>query len=142
MKEQIRIAQGLRLSLRQEDLLPNGHAIECRINAEDPARGFMPQPGLLSQVLFPGGPGIRVDSHVHTGYRVPPNYDSLIAKLIAWGRDRTEAIARMQRALGEMHIEGVPTTAAFLSRLLGSKAFISGHMHTRYVEQWIEEGDA
>jgi acetyl-CoA carboxylase biotin carboxylase subunit len=142
VKEQIRIAQGQRLSLRQEDLVSNGHAIECRINAEDPARGFMPQPGLLTQVVFPGGPGIRVDSHVHSGYRVPPNYDSLIAKLIAWGRDRTEAIARMQRALGELHIEGVPTTAGFLSHLLCSEPFTSGRMHTRYVEQLIEEGGA
>ena len=142
VKEQIRIAEGQRLSLRQQDLRQQGHAIECRINAEDPARGFMPQPGLLTQVVFPGGPGIRVDSHVHAGYRVPPNYDSLIAKLIAWGRDRGEAIARMQRALGELRIEGVPTTAGFLSRLLASEAFVSGRMHTRYVEQLIEDKGA
>ena len=139
VKEQIRIAEGQRLSLRQEDVRIEGHAIECRINAEDPARNFMPQPGRLDLVVFPGGPGIRVDSHVYTGYRVPPHYDSLIAKIIAWGRDRTEAIARMQRALGELRIDGVPTTASFLARLLAGEAFRSGAMHTRYVEQFIEE---
>ena len=139
VKEQIRIAEGHRLSLRQEDVRLSGHSIECRINAEDPARNFMPHPGVLGRVVFPGGPGIRVDSHVYSGYRVPPNYDSLIAKIIAWGRDRGEAIARMHRALGELRIEGVPTTAAFLSRLLASNAFASGAMHTRYVEQFIEE---
>ena len=142
VKEQIRIAEGHRLSLRQEDVRLSGHSIECRINAEDPARNFMPQPGVLGRVVFPGGPGIRVDSHVYSGYRVPPNYDSLIAKIIAWGRDRSEAIARMQRALGELRIEGVPTTAAFLSRLLASDAFVGGAMHTRYVEQFIEEQTA
>jgi acetyl-CoA carboxylase biotin carboxylase subunit len=142
VKEQIRIAEGQRLSLHQADLHPRGHAIECRINAEDPAHGFMPQPGRLNRVVFPGGPGIRVDSHVYGGYLVPPNYDSLIAKLIAWGRDRDEAIVRMRRALGELHIEGVPTTAGFLSRLLTSDAFVSGQMHTRYVEQLIEERGA
>ncbi len=142
VKEQIRVAEGQRLSLRQADLRPVGHAIECRINAEDPARGFMPQPGRLTQVVFPGGPGIRVDSHAYSGYLVPPNYDSLLAKLIAWGRDREEAIARMQRALAELRVEGVPTTAAFLSRLLASEAFTSGRMHTRYVEQLIEEQGA
>lgn len=139
VKEQIRIAEGHRMSIRQKDVRLSGHSIECRINAEDPARNFMPHPGLLGQVVFPGGPGIRVDSHVYSGYRVPPNYDSLIAKIISWGRDRHEAIARMQRALGELRIEGVPTTASFLARLLASEAFNSGAMHTRYVEQFTEE---
>ena len=139
VKEQIRIAEGEPMSLRQADLRLTGHAIECRINAEDPARGFMPHPGLLEQVVFPGGPGIRVDSHVHAGYRVPPNYDSLIAKIIAWGRDRPEAIARMRRALAELRIDGVPTTAGFLARLLASPTFVEGAVHTRYVEQFIEE---
>ena len=142
VKEQIRIAEGRRMSLRQEDVRLAGHAIECRINAEDPARNFMPSPGELRAVVFPGGPGIRVDSHVHAGYRVPPNYDSLIAKIIAWGRDRPEAIARMQRALAELQVDGVPTTAAFLSRLLASDAFARGAVHTRYVEQFIEEQGA
>ena len=139
VKEQIRIAEGQALSLRQQDVRLTGHSIECRINAEDPARDFMPQPGELRRVVFPGGPGIRVDSHVHSGYRVPPNYDSLIAKIISWGRDRGEAIARMQRALGELCIEGVPTTAGFLARLLAGDAFMRGQMHTRGVEEFIEE---
>ncbi|MEP7057324.1 MAG: acetyl-CoA carboxylase biotin carboxylase subunit [Caldimonas sp.] len=142
VKEQIRIAEGRPLSLRQQDVRIVGHSIECRINAEDPARNFMPHPGTLTQVVFPGGPGIRVDSHVYGGYRVPPNYDSLLAKIIAWGRDRGEAIARMQRALGELRIEGVPTTAGFLARLLASDAFTRGAVHTRYVEQFIEERTA
>jgi acetyl-CoA carboxylase biotin carboxylase subunit len=139
VKEQIRLAEGHRLSIRQADVRLQGHAIECRINAEDPDQRFMPRPGLLSLVVFPGGPGIRVDSHVYSGYRVPPNYDSLIAKIIAWGRDRGEAIARMQRALRELRVEGVPTTAGFLARLLASDAFMRGEVHTRYVEQFIEE---
>jgi acetyl-CoA carboxylase biotin carboxylase subunit len=139
VKEQIRIGEGQRLSLRQDELRLHGHAIECRINAEDPAQGFMPHPGELTRVVFPGGPGIRVDSHVYSGYRVPPNYDSLLAKIIAWGRDRAEAIARMQRALHELRVEGVPTTAGFLSRLLASDTFVRGEVHTRYVEHLIEE---
>ena len=139
VKEQIRIAGGERLSLRQEDIALRGHAIECRINAEDPDTGFSPCPGLLSAVQMPGGPGVRVDSHVFAGYRVPPNYDSLIAKLITWGRDRSEAIARMQRALGELRIEGVKTTAPFLARLLQSDAFVRGDVHTRFVEEFIQE---
>jgi acetyl-CoA carboxylase biotin carboxylase subunit len=139
VKEQIRIASGEPLSIRQEDVQLSGHAIECRINAEDPDHGFMPCPGTLSLVAFPGGPGIRVDSHVYTGYRVPPNYDSLIGKLIAWGRDRDEALARMQRALQELQIEGVKTTAGFLARLLASPVFLRGEVHTRYVDQFIKE---
>jgi len=139
VKEQIRIAEGAPLSLRQQDVVLKGHAIECRINAEDPRRGFAPSPGLLGEVHFPGGPGVRVDSHVFSGYVVPPNYDSLLAKLICWGRDRDEALARMRRALGELRIEGVKTTADFLSRLLASDVFRCGEVHTRYVEHFIQE---
>jgi acetyl-CoA carboxylase biotin carboxylase subunit len=139
VKEQIRIAQGERLSIRQEDVRLEGHAIECRINAEDPERGFAPSPGTLGDVRFPGGPGIRVDSHVHSGAVVPPYYDSLIAKLIAWGRDRDEALARMRRALGELRIDGIKTTAAFVARLLDSDTFRRGAVHTRFVEQFIQE---
>ena len=139
VKEQIRIAQGERLSIRQEDVRLEGHAIECRINAEDPERGFAPSPGTLGDVRFPGGPGIRVDSHIHSGAVVPPYYDSLIAKLIAWGRDRDEALARMRRALGELRIDGIKTTAAFVARLLDSDTFRRGEVHTRFVEQFIQE---
>jgi acetyl-CoA carboxylase, biotin carboxylase subunit len=139
VKEQIRIAAGEKLSIRQEDIRLRGHAIECRINAEDPDRSFAPCPGALGEVRFPGGPGIRVDSHVHSGAVVPPYYDSLIAKLIAWGSDRDEALARMRRALGELRVDGVRTTAAFIARLLDSDAFRRGEVHTRFVEQFIEE---
>ena len=139
VKAQIRIAQGERLSLRQEDVRLQGHSIECRINAEDPERGFAPCPGKLGEVHFPGGPGIRVDSHVYAGYVVPPNYDSLIAKLITWGHDREEALARMQRALSELRIDGIKTTAPFLARLLASDTFKRGGVHTRFVEQFIQE---
>ena len=139
VKEQIRIARGEKLSIRQSDVRLSGHAIECRINAEDPERGFAPCPGTLGDVRFPGGPGIRVDSHVHSGAVVPPYYDSLIAKLIAWGRDRDEALARMRRALAELRIDGVPTTAPFIARLIESNAFRRGAVHTRFVEQFIRE---
>ncbi|HEV7578029.1 MAG TPA: acetyl-CoA carboxylase biotin carboxylase subunit [Caldimonas sp.] len=139
VKEQIRIAQGDGLSIRQGDVRLTGHAIECRINAEDPERGFAPCPGTLGDVRFPGGPGIRVDSHVHSGAVVPPYYDSLIAKLIAWGRDRDEALARMRRALAELRIDGVATTAPFIARLIESDTFRQGAVHTRFVEQFIRE---
>jgi acetyl-CoA carboxylase biotin carboxylase subunit len=139
VKEQIRIAQGERLSLRQDEVRLHGHAIECRINAEDPERGFAPCPGRLTEVRFPGGPGVRVDSHVYGGYTVPPNYDSLIAKLICWGRDREEALARMQRALAELRVDGIKTTAPFLARLLACDTFRNGAMHTRFVESFIQE---
>jgi acetyl-CoA carboxylase biotin carboxylase subunit len=139
VKEQIRIAQGDMLSMSQGDVRLTGHAIECRINAEDPERGFAPSPGTLGEVRFPGGPGIRVDSHVHSGAVVPPYYDSLIAKLIAWGRDRDEALARMRRALAELRIDGVATTTAFIGRVIESDIFRQGAVHTGFVEQFIRE---
>ena len=137
VKEQIRIAAGEPLLLRQHEIQVQGHCIECRINAEDPQRDFAPCPGTVTQLRFPGGPGVRVDSHLFPGYRVPPNYDSLVAKLVTWGRDRDEALARMQRALAELRIEGIHTTAPFLAQLLGSEPFRSGAVHTRYVEEFI-----
>jgi len=139
VKEQIRIARGERLSYRQEDVQLRGHAIECRINAEDPERGFAPCPGRVGELRFPGGPGVRVDSHVFSGYLVPPSYDSLIAKLICWGVDREEALARMQRALAELRVEGIKTTAPFLARLLACDSFQRGAVHTRFVESFIQE---
>lgn len=140
VKEQIRIAQGQRLSLQQQDIRLMGHALECRINAEDPERDFAPSPGLVTAVHWPGGPGIRVDSHVYSGYRVPPNYDSLLAKVVAWGSDRSEAIARMQRALGELRLEGPKSTLALHQRLLRLPAFVRGDVHTRDVEAWLKRG--
>jgi acetyl-CoA carboxylase biotin carboxylase subunit len=134
VKEQIRIAQGARLRIAQSDVGLRGHALECRINAEDPDSGFAPSPGRVRSLHFPGGPGIRVDSHVFEGYSIPPYYDSLIAKLLAWGNDREEAIARMRRALAEMRIEGVCTTISFHQRLLDDERFHRGDVHTRFVE--------
>jgi acetyl-CoA carboxylase biotin carboxylase subunit len=135
VKEQIRIAGGEALRLRQEDIRLSGHAIECRINAEDPAHDFRPSPGLVTEYLPAGGPGIRVDSHLQRGYVISPFYDSLIAKLISWGNDRAEAIDRMLRALGEMRIEGVSTTLALQRRILESARFRSGDVNTRLVSE-------
>ena len=137
VKQQIRIASGEPLSMRQEDVQVQGRAIECRINAEDPRNGFAPSPGVVSELHWPGGPGVRVDSHLYRGYRIPPNYDSLIAKLICHGRDRDEALARMRGALAELRIEGVHTTTAFLASLIDSEAFQRGAVHTRFVESFI-----
>jgi acetyl-CoA carboxylase biotin carboxylase subunit len=134
VKAQIRIAQGERLQIAQGEVRLTGHALECRINAEDAARDFAPSPGEVRALHLPGGPGIRIDSHLFAGYRVPPYYDSLLAKVIAWGRDRDEAIARMRRAIGEMQVEGVHTTLAFHARLLADERFRRGDVHTRFVE--------
>ena len=134
VKEQIRIAQGERLRIAQAQVRLTGHAIECRINAEDPARDFAPSPGQVHGLRLSGGPGIRIDSHVYEGYCIPPYYDSLLAKVIAWGEDREEAISRMRRALSEMKIEGVHTTIPFHVRLLADERFRRGDVHTRFVE--------
>jgi acetyl-CoA carboxylase biotin carboxylase subunit len=134
VKAQIRVAQGEPLPITQDDVRLTGHAIECRINAEDPARDFAPSPGQVLGLRLPGGPGIRIDSHLFEGYRIPPYYDSLIAKVIAWGADRDEAIARMRRALSEMRVEGVHTTIPFHIRLLDDARFRAGDVHTRFVE--------
>ena len=134
VKEQIRIAEGRPLTLRQSDIRLRGHAIECRINAEDAENGFAPSPGEVRRFHAPGGAGIRIDSHLYAGYRVPPYYDSLLAKLIAWGSDRAEAIARMRRALDEMIIDGVKTTIPFHQWLLHDERFVRGEVHTKFVE--------
>jgi acetyl-CoA carboxylase, biotin carboxylase subunit len=136
VKEQIRIAAGEPLSMRQQDVQVQGHAIECRINAEDPGNGFAPSPGVVTDLHWPGGPGVRIDSHLYRGYTIPPNYDSLIAKLICFGRDREEALQRMRRALAELRIEGVRTTAAFLASLIDCETFQKGAVHTRFVESF------
>ena len=116
IKEQIRVASGMPLSLKQEDVKFSGHAIECRINAEDPARNFLPSPGRVDAYIAPGGPGVRVDSHCYPGYVIPPYYDSLVSKLIAWGRDREEAICRMHRALDEYAVTGIKDDYSFSPR--------------------------
>ncbi len=139
VKEQIRIARGERLSISQDDIRLSGHAIECRINAEDPDADFMPHPGMITSARFPGGPGVRVDTHVFSGYRIPPYYDSLIAKLIVHGADRAEAIARMRCALSELHLDGIKTTTDFHLQMLQSDAFTQGQVHTRYVEEFLRD---
>ncbi len=126
VKEQIRVAAGEALGYAQRDLKPSGHAIECRINAEDPRNNFSPQAGTLSKVVFPGGLGIRVDTHVHSGAMVPPYYDSMLAKIIAFGETREAAIARMERALRETVIEGVNTTIDMCLEILGTREFREG----------------
>lgn len=134
IKEQIRVASGLPLSLSQEEVRFYGHAIECRINAEDPDRNFLPCPGKIDAYIVPGGPGVRIDSHCYPGYVIPPHYDSLLSKLIVWGRDRPEAIQRMQRALDEYAITGVKTTLPFHQRVLSNAAFQRGEVTTDFIE--------
>ena len=135
VKEQIRIAAGLPLRLQQEDVVFHGHAIECRITAEDAEADFRPQTGRIEQYLPAGGPGVRVDSHLFTGYEVPPHYDSLLAKLIVWAPTRDEAITRALRALNEFILEGVTTTIPFLQRLLAHEEFIRGDTYTRFLQE-------
>lgn len=135
VKEQIRIAAGLPLQLKQESITFRGHAIECRITAEDADADFRPQTGTVEKYLPPGGPGVRVDSHLYAGYEVPPHYDSLLAKLIAWDETRELAIARMLRALDEFQIEGLATTIPFHKRLLRHQGFISGDTYTRFLQE-------
>jgi acetyl-CoA carboxylase, biotin carboxylase subunit len=135
--EQLRVAQGEKLSFTQKDVQLRGHSIECRINAEDPEHNFRPNPGRISAYLPPGGPGVRIDSHVYTDYEIPPYYDSLIGKLIVWGPDRPTAIARMQRALQECAITGVATTIGFHQKILANPQFRSGLVYTNFVEQMM-----
>lgn len=135
IKEQIRVAAGEPLSFRQEDVILNGWAIECRINAEDPSRGFMPSPGKVQFYLPPGGMGVRVDSSAYPGYSISPFYDSMIAKLIVWGKDRSEALIRMRRALSEFTIEGVSTTIPYHLKVLNHPKFVEGDFHIQFLEQ-------
>ena len=134
VKEQIRVASGEPLSITELPPL-RGHVIECRINAEDPSRNFQPSPGKIEAFHPPGGPGVRLDTHVYAGYTVPPYYDSLLAKLICQGRDREEAMTRMRVALESFIIEGVTTTAPFLSRVMTHPAFRAGDIDTKFLER-------
>lgn len=133
LKLQILVAAGEKLPFTQKDIKLNGHALECRVNAEDPNRNMMACAGLVKQYLPPGGPGVRVDSHLYSGYEVPPYYDSLLAKVICWGQDRTEAIQRMKRALGEMVVEGLPTTIPLFLKILDDDEFRAGTYNTDFV---------
>jgi acetyl-CoA carboxylase biotin carboxylase subunit len=137
IREQIVIAQGEKLSFRQQDIEFRGHAIECRINAEDPDHDFRPHPGKIIAYLPPGGLGVRMDSFVYPDYVIPPYYDSLIGKLIVWGKDRDTAIRRMKRALRECAITGVPTTINFHRQILENPEFLAGNVYTNFVEKNI-----
>ncbi|KHD85988.1 acetyl-CoA carboxylase biotin carboxylase subunit [Heyndrickxia ginsengihumi] len=136
VKEQILVASGEPLSITQDEVQFNGWAIECRINAENPAKNFMPSPGKINFYLPPGGIGVRVDSAVYPGYKIPPFYDSMIAKVIAYGATRDEAIARMKRALSEFAIDGVETTIPFHLRLLEHNVFVEGDFNTKFLEKY------
>jgi acetyl-CoA carboxylase, biotin carboxylase subunit len=138
IKEQIRIAAGEHLTLKQERLRPRGHAIECRINAEDPRR-FTPSPGTIQKYHVPGGLGVRLDSHLYAGYTVPPNYDSMIAKLIVHGPTREAAIERMQVALSEMIVDGIRTNIPLQRRIMQDKVFRAGTHHIHYLEEMLAE---
>jgi acetyl-CoA carboxylase biotin carboxylase subunit len=136
VREQIRIASGEKFNLKQKDIEIHGHAIECRINAEDPET-FMPCPGTIKLFHVPGGPGIRVDSHIYSGYTVPPNYDSMIAKVIAYGETRDVALARMRNALNELVIDGIKTNIALHKKILSDPGFIKGGTNIHYLEKHI-----
>jgi biotin carboxylase len=138
IKEQIRVAAGEELKVK-ENQIPHGHSIECRINAEDPANNFMPCPGTITSFNLPGGPGVRIDTHAYAGYKIPPYYDSLLAKLITFGADRDEAIARMLRALDEFVIEGIKTTIPFHKQALTKQTFREGRFSTNFVELLLNE---
>ncbi len=139
VKEQIAVAAGERLALRQSDVQIKGHAIEVRINAEDPHHKFRPCPGVVEFLHFPGGIGVRIDSHIYQGYEITPWYDSLIAKLLVHGRDRAEALARVERALAECLILGINTTTEFSLDLVRTPMFQTGNVTTRSLETFLEE---
>lgn len=138
VKEQIKIAMGQPLSIKQEDVIIRGHAIECRINAENPARNFMPSPGTLERLHLPGGLGVRWDSHIYTGYPIPPNYDSMIGKLITYGPDRQTAISRMDVALQEMVIKGIDSNIQLQREIMNDHGFREGGMNIHYLEHRLE----
>jgi len=138
VREMIRIAGGEPLRVRQDDIAMRGHAIEVRINAEDPARSFMPFPGTVQALRSPGGPGTRFDTMLYQGYEVPPFYDSLLGKLIVWDEDRDAALERLERALAELEIEGLKTTTPLHQLLARDPEVRKGEFHTRWLEPWLE----
>ena len=138
VREQIRVAAGKKLNYTQDDIVLKGHAIECRINAEDSENGFMPCPGTIDAYLAPGGFGVRVDSHCYAGYKIPPYYDSMIGKLICWGRTRNEARRRMYQALKEYVVLGIKTTIPFHQQIVEDEVFISGNFNTGFIEDYYK----
>jgi len=142
VEQQLLVAGGARLGITQDAIRPCGHAIEVRINAEDPARDFRPSPGRVTRAAWPAGPGIRVDSHIASGGTIPPYYDSLMGKLIAWGKDRPTAVARLAEALSALAIEGVPTTAALHRSIVADPRFVAGGYDTRFFEALTTAGAA
>ena len=135
IKEQIRIASGKKLSYTQEDIQLTGHAIECRINAENPAKGFRPSPGTITDMYLPGGKGIRIDSAIYSGYSIPPYYDSMVAKLIVWAKNRREAVRKMQSALGEVIIEGIDTNVDYQYEILNRPDYLSGDIDIEFIAE-------
>jgi acetyl-CoA carboxylase biotin carboxylase subunit len=141
VKEQLRIAQGGKLTMRQEDLRPKGHAIECRIYAEDPSRRFAPSPGLIRYMNLPQGPGVRNENGVYSGYTVPVFYDPMLSKLVAYAETRDAAIARMKRALAEYRVEGIQTTIPFFSFLMDHEDFRAARFDTGFIDRLLPELD-
>ncbi|MDO4657711.1 acetyl-CoA carboxylase biotin carboxylase subunit [Kingella sp. (in: b-proteobacteria)] len=141
VQEQLRVAAGLPLQYKQKDIAIEGHAFECRINAEDPYT-FIPSPGVIESCHLPGGFGIRVDSHIYQGYRIPPNYDSLIGKICVHGKDRAQAMAKMRVAMAELAVDGIKTNAPLHRELFNDKGFAQGGVSIHYLEHWLEERKA
>jgi acetyl-CoA carboxylase, biotin carboxylase subunit len=137
VKQQLRVAAGEKLGITQEDIVVRGHAVECRVTSEDPLRGFAPESGVIEHFLPPGGPGVRVDSHCYSGYFTPPYYDSLLAKVMAWGHDRDEAFDRMDRALREMRVDGIHTSIPYHLSLLADRAVRANDVTIDYVGEHL-----
>jgi acetyl-CoA carboxylase biotin carboxylase subunit len=127
------------MEFSQDEIRQNGWSIECRINAEDPDNGFRPAPGIVEQIIMPGGPGVRVDTHLYSGYEIPPFYDSLVGKLVTWGKDRNMSIMRMRRALDEFYIQGLKTTIPFHRKVMRDEDFIKGNISTHFVKKFEEK---
>ena len=141
VKEQIRIAAGEKLKYKQKEIEFRGHVIECRINAENPAKNFMPSPGKIGEINLPGGNGVRIDTAIYSGYVIPPNYDSMIAKIITHGTSRNEAISKMKRALEELVVDGIETNRDFLFEIIRNPDFIRGSFDTSFIEKQILKKD-
>ena len=141
VKEQIKIAAGESLKFKQKEIEFKGHAIECRINAENPSKNFMPSPGKINEINLPGGNGVRIDTAIYDGYVIPPNYDSMIAKIITYGTNRNEAISKMKRSLEELVIDGIDTNRDFLFDIIKNQNFIRGNFDTSFIEKEILKGD-